>query len=453
MTQPIFTRPLRKPMEGEKVYSLSEAELAEILKIRNRGVTCSSIELEPGMGGVNPKTIRQWLSEGALLTSVDFMLTKACNFRCVYCFAEAGFSAEKLSYKALERTIEEAADLGVRAFVLTGGEPLLYRDGDYGFFDVVEKIQRVYQTKGSLVGIAIFSDVALMTPEIAKRLYDSRIALCLKRDSLDAEIQDALIGVPGGMAKMERGYENLFKAGYGEKNSPPISVNSVFNRQTLHGMIRLHRWVRSRHMEHSMVPVHYCGNAEEEDQEEGINAVHVKVLYELIAEIDAKEFGDPWHPYSAFPKNKTCNRNISGVHIRSNGLVTACSESPAIDDYIFGNIYATTLAEMAKSWKMRDYRVEFATGAGEYICNPRVCDLNANDLCRGGCATRSAYSRIDPKTGLIIRNTNPRNYSQRREDPLCPGWVILAKQQGVLRPGIEEEIRQELLETAKGSMS
>lgn len=244
---------------------------------------------------------------------------------------------------------------------------------------------------------------------------------------------------------MEAGYENLFKVGYGQPGSPSISVNSVLNSDTITGMVDLHRWVRRNGMEHSIVPVHYCGNALSDNQEEGIHSVHVKVLYDIISEIDAKEFGDAWRPYSAFPKNKSCNRNISGVHVRSNGMVTACSESPFIEDYIFGNLHETTFGTIARSEKLRYYRQEFSQGYGEYICNPDVCDLNANDLCRGGCATRSAYSRIDPVTGLIVANANPKSYSERREDPLCPGWAVLAKMQGVLRPGLEEKIQEIIL--------
>ena len=445
MAKPIFIRTLQRPGKGEKVYRLTEEEIAEILRVRSGSGTCASIELDPGMGGANPKTIREWIQGGALITSVDFMLTKRCNFRCEYCFAEAGLSKEKLPFELLERTIEEGPSVGVRVFVLTGGEPFMFRDRGKTFFDVVRRIRDVYAKAGRPVGVSAFSDVALITRERAQVLYEHGVALCLKRDSLDAQVQDKLVGIRGGMAKMEAGYENLFKAGYGRPGSPPISVNSVLSTDTMTGMVDLHRWVRRHGMEHSIVPVHYCGNATTDNQEEGIHAVHVKVLYDIVAEIDAQEFNDPWRAYSAFPKNKTCNRNISGVHVRSNGAVTACSESPLMEDYVFGNLHETTLGAIARSEKLRHYRQEFTRGHGEYICNPDVCDLNANDLCRGGCATRSAYSRIDPVTGLIVANTNPKSYSARREDPLCPGWVMLAKMQGVLRPGLEEQIRETFL--------
>ena len=78
-----------------------------------------------------------------------------------------------------------------------------------------------------------------------------------------------------------------------------------------------------------------------------------------------------------------------------------------------------------------------------------MCDLSANYLCRGGCATRSAYSKFDPETGLIVQNTNMHAYSQGREDPLCPAWTVLAQKQGVLKEGVYENVVASLLANSR----
>ena len=148
---------------------------------------------------------------------------------------------------------------------------------------------------------------------------------------------------------------------------------------------------------------------------------------------------------------------MSGLHVRANGFVTACSESPALDGdehfrtdrYIFGNINEVDISEIADSQKLADYRKEFQEGHGEYVCNPSVCDLYKNDLCRGGCATRSAYSAMDYATGLISTSQDPHRYSQFREDPLCPAWTVLAEKQGILRSGLLDEIHERLIQTSK----
>ena len=84
-----------------------------------------------------------------------------------------------------------------------------------------------------------------------------------------------------------------------------------------------------------------------------------------------------------------------------------------------------------------------------YVCSPDVCDLYKNDLCQGGCATRSAYSRVDYDTGLIVKNDELNNYSEQREDPLCPAWTNLAIKQGILREGLLESIQERIAKHSK----
>jgi MoaA/NifB/PqqE/SkfB family radical SAM enzyme len=452
--EPIFTRPLQKPKKNQSVYALNADQLNEIKSIRSERV-----ELDPGMGGVSPTKIREWVQSGVKITSLDFMLTKKCNFKCTWCFAASSpTETEYISFDRLQRAIQQACRIGTKLFILTGGEPLMYRDKEQkkDYFDVVDAIQSTYRREGEEAKILTFDDVALITPRVAEKLAKRRVGLCTKGDTLDGELQDYKLQTRGAFKKMMKGYQNLWNAGYGQEGGPPIVVNTVLDHTTFEGITDLHFWVREHGMEHSIVPVHYCGNALGEDQEGGIHSPHVKVLYDLIAWIDRDYFQDIWTPWSAFPKNKTCNRNLSGLHVRADGLITACSESPAMepgepmktDRYIFGDLNQDDIIDVAESQKLADYRDEFEAGVGEYVCNPDVCDLNKHDLCRGGCATRSAYSRVDYETGLIATNENRHRYSEFREDPLCPAWTVLAEQQGILRPGLLDEIHQRLVTTS-----
>lgn len=457
--EPIFTRALTPPSKGEKVYFLSPEDINAIRTMRG-----AVVDLHPGMGGIAPDRIRAMIDEGVKLTSLDYMITRGCNFECTWCFASSGpLQKEYLPFRILKSITEEAADLGVSLFILTGGEPLVYRDPELGmkskrgehFFKVVEMLEEVYRGKGKPTPkILTFDDVALITPEIAKRFAEHEIGLCTKGDTLIPELQDYKVNQVGAFRKMQEGYQNLIKAGYGKDPKLRLVVNSVLDHTTFDGMIDLHLWVMKNGFDHSIVPVHYCGNAADEQQEAGILSPHVKVLYDLIARIDRAYFGLEWTPWAAFTYNKTCNRNRSGLHIRANGDVTSCSESPGrgeTDRYTFGNVFGEgfSLSELVNSERLADYRKEFASGHGTYVCSPEVCDLNANDLCFGGCATRSAYSMIDYQTGLIVKNDNPNNYSEHREDPLCPAWTVLALKQGILREGLLEVIHNRLLQRSQ----
>ncbi len=436
----IFAKPLRVPEDGEKVYQLSKSEIERILRMRGLRT-----ELQPGMGGENPWVLDDLLKESELV-SVDLALTSACNFKCGHCYRpDEEWGKLLLEWETVSRAVNEAHELGVKYFILTGGEPFMYRSGGHDYFDVVDMIREMC---GDDVYVLTFSDVALIDKEKAEKLAERKVGLCLKRDTLDHEVQDGIVGVTGGSKQMEMGYRNLWDAGYGSDKALPVSVNSVLRKgefNTLVGIIDLHRWVRTNGMEHSIVPIHYCGEAETEDQKSGINPLEVKAAYDIIAYMDGVLFGDPWNVHSAFPKDKTCNRPTRGVHIRATGNVTSCSESPLIGQYIFGNIREEGLVDIIRSQKFQDFRKEFNRRDGKYICNPNVCDLNENNLCRGGCATRSAYSILDPETGLVVPNTDKTAYSQGREDPLCPGWIVLAQKQGALKEGVYEETVDYLL--------
>lgn len=455
--QPIFTKPLDCPKEGDKVYALSPVEIKAIRDLRG-----AVVDLHPGMGGVAPEKLLSMIEKGIELTSLDFMLTKGCNFECPWCFANSGPSQKAyLPYKILEAVIQEAVELGVSLFVLTGGEPLIYQDptlpkheriGDH-FFLVVERIREVYRRAGQKAKILTFDDVALINSEIAKKFAEFGVGLCTKGDTLIPELQDFKVNQIGAFKKMQIGYENLMMVGYGKDPGLRLVVNSVLDQTTFDGMIDLHIWVMEHGFDHSIVPIHYCGSAEKEDQEAGIHSPHVKVLYDLISRIDRKMFGIEWKPWSAFTYNKSCNRNRSGLHIRANGEVTACSESPGMEEtsrYTFGNVFSDdfSLKKIVQGDQLRAYRKEFVQGYGTFVCSPQVCDLYAYNLCQGGCATRSAYSKIDLATGLVVKNTDPHSYSEKREDPLCPAWTVLAQKQGILREGLLEEIHQRLLKTS-----
>jgi len=453
-----FVKPLTMPESGEKVYSLSTEDINKIRKLRG-----SVVDLHPGMGGITPEKLQNMIDQGVKITSLDYMITRGCNFECTWCFASSSpAKKEFLPFKKLKEVTLEALDLGVSLFILTGGEPLIYRDPELGkqgeraehFFKIVKMIYDIYNENGKKAKIMTFDDVALITPEIAEKFAEYEVSLCTKGDTLIEELQDYKVNQTGAFKKMQEGYRSLINVGYGKDPALRLVVNSVLDHTTFDGMLDLHMWVMENGFDHSIVPVHYCGAAEEDDQEIGITSLHVKVLYELISEIDKREFDIDWTTWSAFTYNKTCNRNRSGLHIRSNGDVAACSESPgkdATDDYTFGNIFENdfSLKHLVNNKKLNNYRKEFAQGYGVYVCSPEVCDLYKNDLCQGGCATRSAYSRVDYDTGLIVKNDELSNYSERREDPLCPAWANLAIKQGVLREGLLESVQERIATHSK----
>ncbi len=67
--------------------------------------------------------------------------TKACNLKCKGCYANSSCeSHEKLSWEVFDRLLTEARDIfGIRFIVISGGEPLAYKDDGKDLLDMVAK--------------------------------------------------------------------------------------------------------------------------------------------------------------------------------------------------------------------------------------------------------------------------------------------------------------------------
>jgi len=99
---------------------------------------------------------------------------KACNLRCVGCYANAGTSREKLDWATLARVVDEARRLwGTRFFVISGGEPFAYRDSGKGLLDLAADNPDCFflaYTNGTLIddaAAARLAELGNLTPAIS----------------------------------------------------------------------------------------------------------------------------------------------------------------------------------------------------------------------------------------------------------------------------------------------
>jgi radical SAM protein with 4Fe4S-binding SPASM domain len=75
-------------------------------------------------------------------TPPDFLAIspgKACNLRCVGCYANSGAHREKLEWATVDQLVQDAHDQwGNRFFVLTGGEPIAWHQDGKGVLELAE---------------------------------------------------------------------------------------------------------------------------------------------------------------------------------------------------------------------------------------------------------------------------------------------------------------------------
>jgi MoaA/NifB/PqqE/SkfB family radical SAM enzyme len=92
--------------------------------------------------------------------------TKRCNLFCTGCYASSSAgSAETLKFDVFNRIIREKKELwGSHFTVISGGEPLLYKDEGKTLFDILEQNQDVY--------FMMYTNSTLISKDVARRMAE-----------------------------------------------------------------------------------------------------------------------------------------------------------------------------------------------------------------------------------------------------------------------------------------
>ncbi len=106
---------------------------------------------------------------------------KACNLRCVGCYANSSTNPEKLDWEITDRIISEAKELwGVRFISISGGEPMAYKSNGKGMLDIFEKHNDTFflmYTNGTLIDEKVarrMAQASNITPAISVEGMEER---------------------------------------------------------------------------------------------------------------------------------------------------------------------------------------------------------------------------------------------------------------------------------------
>jgi radical SAM protein with 4Fe4S-binding SPASM domain len=248
----------------------------------------------------------------ARLLSLEVELSRACNFCCVYCPLEEGSALEEeLSEREVREVILQAKELGAKRIILVGGEPTIHGD----FLGVVRFI------RSQDLEVEIFTNGSGITADVAGQLFEERVRVVLKMDTLAEETQNILTGKQDSFAIIQRAFRNLGNAGYPSEDAF-LAVEAVVCRRNIDELVGLWRWLRDRGVTPYLQVITPQGRAR------GNEWLHVEPwrLHELfteIAEIDREEYGQFWDPQPPFPGGG-CMRHESSCRVCSQGDVMAC---------------------------------------------------------------------------------------------------------------------------------
>jgi len=154
------------------------------------------------------------------LRNVFLHVTKACNFRCAYCyFSAARAMPNEMSTAELSRLWPDLVALRPDKVIFTGGEPLL-RD------DILELLRGLREADPDhRLRRCLNSNGALVTPALARELVGLADEVRVSIDALEAR-NDSLRG-PGNFAAAVRALEIYHAAGFEPKALLTITAVSL----------------------------------------------------------------------------------------------------------------------------------------------------------------------------------------------------------------------------------
>ena len=265
------------------------------------------------------------------LLSMELELSRACNLRCIYCYAGSGLPLQnELTLEEIYSAIDQAVALGARKIIiLGGGEPLLYRD----LFKVIDYIQAQGVTAD------LFTNGMLITPEKARALYERQVSVVIKMNSRNPEVQDLLAGQPGAFAAIDKGLQNLLAAGYPDEEHT-LGVETIVCRQNFDELPDLWIWARKQGIIPYVEMMTLQGRATEHPELE-VPMTEIRALFEQLARIDAEHFGNLWTPHPPLAASQ-CARHEYSCTVTSIGDVQPC---PGVS-VTAGNIREHSLVEI-----------------------------------------------------------------------------------------------------------
>lgn len=326
----------------------------------------------------SPHTTRKYQKRISGLQSVYVAITRHCNLKCPYCYADAGEAYPfELTTQELMDIVSDTKRLGANKIVFTGGEPLLRRD----LFEVASYAKEIgleteLLTNGILINSSNIQEI--------KASFDY---VGVSIDGSTKEIHEKLRG-PNTFHKTLLGIDLLAEAGIS------LSFNTVVTRLNFRDIPNLARLAYSFQSEvyqtHQHIPIGRgvtdnlaCSFLEMEE----MSHILVKTLYKYAEEPFVRERIENNHPMKRSLRER-CGAGRTELIVDSRGDLYPCRMLQT-KDCLAGNIRESSLYKLYHSSK----KLHECRSLGlEELNECRGCEME--NLCAGGCrAYHYAYTK------------------------------------------------------------
>lgn len=300
------------------------------------------------------------------LNMVYYAITDGCNLRCPYCYASSEKCLpDELSTDEACAMIDQAAGLGARTIVFTGGEPLIRRD----LFDVA----------GHAVSLSVRANIitnATLVPDkaTAQRIADMFAEVTISVDGGDAEVHDRTRG-KGSFARTERALRLLNDCGV------VPTLNHVVTNENVGELSRLTDFVQQlevrqvRLMNHSKL-----GRGANDSLDFGWTD-HLRVQDFVWTSPGGKQLLPDLTAIARSGDIKgNCGMGGNEIYVTSQGNVFPCKLVTG-PEHFGGNLREQTLAEIFAAPLFRSLRS--ATVGKGHLVDCERCYIRG--ACGGGC--------------------------------------------------------------------
>ena len=309
-----------------------------------------------------------------------FKLTNLCNSDCVYCSHAVNRKPREkkytVSHEIVMRTIEEAADMGVQAISVSGGEPLLRED----VVDIIRKIVSrkmipVLLTNGLLLhkywdilGEAGLRYIVISLDSVDKKIYV---------EQRGAKFELALSGIEAAQKLREK---------YGRTE---IHVSAVLTKNNQEDFMQLVEFMREREIKVQVIPYHKRENDAEDfsvrEQEKIYKLTESLIQIKGESQTIANSIGFLKHLPDFFIKGKEIPEKFVCKVGYTNLCIDAYMNVKPCWSYLFepvGNLAQNSLHEIWNSEKLQKYRKRMLEGKCEgcwYLCTSEICMMLDGD--------------------------------------------------------------------------
>jgi radical SAM protein with 4Fe4S-binding SPASM domain len=288
--------------------------------------------------------------------SLTLIPENACATDCIYCYAERK-KIKKKDKMPLERWIEiiqEAHDLGIDLAVLTGGDPLKYKN----IFPLIsELIKRDF--------LFILPSKVFVTKEMAKTFKEIGMEKCWNQVSIDS-FNDAttqrMVGVKNYASKTFESIKNMVSEGL------QVRVNCVATPINCHEIPELIEKLDALGVKQMSISGYgrtFYRHKDEHflslDQMEWLNK-EADLLNESLenmkisCSLSTRDYSAPSNKEKeeSWEERSKCSAGRSSLVINPTGEVTLCEQMPLEDAYIAGDLKHESLEELWNSAKMKN---------------------------------------------------------------------------------------------------